>query len=321
MARKKGEMKRNIIFVMLIVIICWIGWCEGEGGRGGFEHKRIGIIGSGAAGSSVAYHARKLLGEEVDIEIFEKQTDIGGRVRDTTFHNSVIELGGSIYHVSNKLISQWVKEGNFTTYNPISSSSELNTPFELGIWDGEQILFQSSSSSFLHRLLTKLRGLFRYSFDAFFLDRYIKDANEKFNGIYDALDDPNLSFTTVNDLLNHLQLADLTTISLKEYLQSTVGICKPISTPKNENEQQTNNAYCDEILTGLTRVNYGQSIDQINALAGMVALIGSGDDVYSVLGGNRQTFSYAIRQSNSFLRLSSFVFSLFLSNSYFIIVN
>lgn len=45
-----------------------------------------------------------------------------------------------------------------------------------------------------------------------------------------------------------------------------------------------NENYIDEIVTALTRINYGQNT-QINALAGYISLIGSGNSVFSVKEG------------------------------------
>lgn len=97
-------MYSHVLFFVLLLVLLLVFAPDGykqDVRVGKFEHKRIAVIGAGAAGSSAAYFSRQYLGEEVDIEIFEKQSDIGGRVRDKEFHNQTIELGGSIRHVTN----------------------------------------------------------------------------------------------------------------------------------------------------------------------------------------------------------------------------
>ena len=58
----------------------------GPGPAGGGRW-RIGIIGSGIAGSFSAFFAREALGDAAEIVVFERQPYVGGRVR-------TIEIGG-----------------------------------------------------------------------------------------------------------------------------------------------------------------------------------------------------------------------------------
>lgn len=135
-------------------------------------------------------------------------------------------------------------------------------------------------------------GLSRYGLDSYWVGQEANRVLDLFLGVYDLLEQR--SFRRVEDLLDGLQLRSLTTLSLQEHLEKG-GFCS-----------WNGGAFCHEIVTGLTRVNYGQSMD-LNALVGLVALIGSTDDVRTVVGGNNQVFQYALWRANAAVHWNSSV--------------
>src|SRR5947209_14138177 len=60
---------------------------------------RIGIIGSGIAGSSAALFLRRALGKDMDIVVFERARRIGGRTSHIEADGTVMETG-ALYGVA-----------------------------------------------------------------------------------------------------------------------------------------------------------------------------------------------------------------------------
>lgn len=258
---------------------------------------RVGIIGAGAGGSATAYFLRQLAGEEIDIEIFEKTDIVGGRVKSIDFAGEHVELGGSIYHKENKLYADLVKQGKFDTFDPIHGKSDpkIKKPSQyneeqslMGIWNGKEFLFEESTSKWVNII----QGLWRYGMDGKYVGDEADKTLHKFLKIYELLE--RKSYKSVEELLRALDLYDLTQVNLKDHLFSN-HLC-----------DYNQGTYCNEIVTALTRINYGQSMD-LNALVGLIALIGSTDDVLSVVGGNNKVLEYAIWKSQSLLRYQSSV--------------
>lgn len=196
----------------------------------------------------------------------------------------VVEVGGSLYHKDNRLMARLVEEAGLEAFNPVHSAARGSEPVLLGVWDGEDVLFQESSSW----LYSTVAGLWRYGYSAIAVAAEASSVLKQFLTIYPhLLDDEFVGFETVEGLLDAMGLRHLTTVSLREHLHAN-GLCSGWGDGR----------YCDEIVAGLTRVNYGQSLD-LNALVGLIALIGSTGDVRAVRGGNYQAMEYAITAANA----------------------
>jgi len=263
-----------------------------------FGHNpRIAIVGAGAGGSSTALHLRECLGAEADIEVFERASKAGGRVQSLEFGTSHNEVGGAVYHVKNKIFADLVQQGKYRTFVPLQEHTEPSVTAQdlstmasdlMGVWDGKQWAFMESTST----LANWWHGLSRYGLDSYWVGKEADRVLEMFLRVYDLLEIR--SFRRVEDLLDALELRSLTTLSLQQHLEQG-GFCS-----------WNNKAFCQEIVTGLTRVNYGQSMD-LNALVGLIALIGSTDDVRTVVGGNNQVFQYALWRANAAVHWNSTV--------------
>ena len=87
----------------------------------------IGIVGAGIGGTSAAYFLRELFGDDVEIDIFEKQ-HVGGRLAPVTISGHNYNAGGTIIHPAN------VYMVNFTdilgkTFSLITWFTKLPTNF------------------------------------------------------------------------------------------------------------------------------------------------------------------------------------------------
>ena len=75
----------------------------------------LAIVGGGVGGTSAAYFLSQLIDEKTkgilkyQIDIFEQNSRIGGRVATVNVSGKVFEAGGSIIHIRNKYARDLVK--------------------------------------------------------------------------------------------------------------------------------------------------------------------------------------------------------------------
>ena len=76
----------------------------------------LAIIGAGIGGTSSAHFIRKKFGPSCDITIYESG-HIGGRLATTVMAGKEYEVGGSIIHSANKLMTEFLEEtGNLNSF-------------------------------------------------------------------------------------------------------------------------------------------------------------------------------------------------------------
>eukprot|EP01041_Mallomonas_annulata_P002673 gene2673-5260_t len=246
---------------------------------------RICVIGSGVSASTFTLFLRReiistfnLERPEVTIDMYERSI-LSGRVRSISFQTSngekIIELGAAIFHLSN----YYMKTISSILYLTISKPSRTNSL--LGLYNGNQIIFQSHPWS----LLTQLSMIWRYGIvDIFKVRNAIQNIANKFYQLYNLqhgrdlenlsqsttasnssmnmkniLANSKQSFQTVESLLKAVDLYNLTQISIEEYLVTEIKL-------------STNSKFLRELITAAIRVNYNQNLT-INALVGAIGLI------------------------------------------------
>ena len=69
----------------------------------------LGIIGAGIGGTSAAHFLRKKFGPSCSITIFEEK-DVGGRLATVEMAGKEYEVGGSIIHSANLLMTELLEE-------------------------------------------------------------------------------------------------------------------------------------------------------------------------------------------------------------------
>lgn len=72
---------------------------------------KVAVIGSGIGGSSAAYFTRELLGANARIDVFEKDTKVGGRMAVVKVDGDAIESGASVIHESNRYVTKFCEIG------------------------------------------------------------------------------------------------------------------------------------------------------------------------------------------------------------------
>ncbi|KAI9428756.1 FAD/NAD(P)-binding domain-containing protein, partial [Russula earlei] len=241
---------------------------------------RIAIIGAGAGGSSAAFwisKAKERYNLDVTVDVYERSDYIGGRSTTAHPYNDTayepVELGASIFVGVNKNLQRAVKEFNFSLYGFDDEDGDL------GIWDGEQVLYTAKGSGTLASLLSKLKFLWRYGYRSpTKTQELIRAMLDKYVTLYDPDTPKWASIEALNDALNWTEFITQTGA---EYFQS-----------RGISEQ-----YATEIIEAGTRVNYAQNIDRIHALEAMCSLAADGG--VSVRGGNWQIFEQFVKRSGA----------------------
>ncbi|XP_044470383.1 farnesylcysteine lyase isoform X2 [Mangifera indica] len=252
----------------------------------------ICIIGGGMAGSSLAHFLRlyspPTTPQLPDIHIFERNGIVGGRMATITISNHTFEAGASILHPKNHHALNFTKLLNLKIKQP-SSSDESHS---FGIWDGEKFVFKTlsvdSKLPFVQKIVSFANSVYifmRYGLSLLKMQGFVESAVERFLKYYESFERRPV-FESVDEMLKWAGLYNLTTRSLREEV-SDVGLSRLLT---------------QELVTVITRINYGQSID-ISGLAGAVSLAGSGGGLWAVEGGNWQMAAGLINRSNVTLHL------------------
>lgn len=68
-------------------------------------------------------------------------------------------------------------------------------------------------------------------------------------------------------------------------------------------ENKVSPLFAEEMISAATRANYAQSVEQIHAFSGLVAM--KADNAFSIRGGNEQLFQRLLNDSGALLRLNT----------------
>lgn len=261
----------------------------------GRSSPRVGVIGGGIGGTSVAYFVSKQIPGS-SITVFE-MGKVGGRLATVTIDGREYESGGSIIHSANKYMVDYLdicglKKKNGTSEYGVGSGFAIHK-------DGE-IVFQESTNF----VLNTAQMIWRYGLWSLLkLDRFVTHVLDTFKDqIYPKLDGGQ-GFTSVSEFLEEVspiskygensgEMLELTKISLWSQLVDRVGISPLL---------------VEELGTVATRVNYGQFTQSMHAFVGSVGLAGTQGDLWAVEGGNYKVAECALERAGAKLVLSQVV--------------
>lgn len=74
---------------------------------------KIGVIGSGIAGASYVHFINQSAAKHITIEVYEKNTRLGGRVKKDTLGGGLIEQGATLIHSSNHYLKDIIDTYDF----------------------------------------------------------------------------------------------------------------------------------------------------------------------------------------------------------------
>ncbi|KAL5753453.1 hypothetical protein ACOSP7_023630 [Xanthoceras sorbifolium] len=243
------------------------------------------IIGTGIGGSSVAHFLRRYSPDPSRILMFERHGVVGGRMATVTISGETFEAGASILHPKNYHALNYTKYLNLKRREPSSSDS-------FGIWDGKKFLLKTitvrSKVPIVEKMVSLVNSVHlvaRYGFSLLKMQTFVEDTVERFLKYYEDVEGRPV-FESVEGMLKWAGLYNLTRRTLEDEL---IGA-------------KLSPLLMRELVTVITRVNYGQSIS-ISGLAGAVSLAGSGGGLWAVEGGNWQIAAGLINRSDVELHL------------------
>ncbi|CAE6398946.1 unnamed protein product [Rhizoctonia solani] len=247
---------------------------------------KVAIIGAGAAGSSAAFwlsRAKSRLGENVTITIYDKNDYVGGRSTTVRPYDDAtiptVELGASIYVDANKNIARAVKEFNLFTVEYGDESEEI------GIWNGNEFVLTLNNEGW-RSWWTTAKLFWRYGYSSPLKVRaLVKDMVNSYMNLYQ----PRTPHPSIASISSSLNFTHITAVSTSKYLADN-GV-SPL--------------FVHELVEAATRVNYGQNVDDIHALEGMVSMAANG--AHSVAGGNWQVFDRWVKESGAKVHLGTAV--------------
>ncbi|CAG8509062.1 3443_t:CDS:2 [Racocetra fulgida] len=238
---------------------------------------------AGAGGSSASYWISEAFANSstsIKTTVYEQLSQVGGRAlifnytRDNT--QVLVELGASIfidanYHMTNSAIKFGLEFINY--------GEELKNP-KAGIWDGDQFVFEQSSSSYWD--ISKL--IWKYGWAPIKVQRLVSATISKFLKTYEFKE----PFKSVDSEAERLHL-DLERKFTAQYYFSEL---------KNINQ-----LYLQHMVEPMSRVNYGQNLGEIHAMGAFISLAPTG--AKSIKGGNYRLFEKFIEHSGATLNLNT----------------
>ncbi|KAK8717227.1 hypothetical protein V6N13_044503 [Hibiscus sabdariffa] len=268
------------------------------------------IVGSGIGGSSVAHFLRHYFHptpshpNPPNINIFERRSVVGGRMATVSIGGETFEAGASILHPKNYHALNYSKLLGLKVKPP--PASEDDDSMSLGFWDGKKFVFKSlevdSKIPWVQKIVSYFNSFqlfFRYRFSLLKMSSFVESTVDSFLKYYESHEKRPV-FETVDEMLKWAGLYNLTTRTLQDELVQV----------------KISPLMIDELITVITRINYGQSVS-ISGLAGAVSLAGSGGGLWALEGGNYQMAAGLIKSSNVSLHLNEEIESISYLGEYY----
>lgn len=206
----------------------------------------VGIIGGGIAGSSNAYFLNKFLDKDVEITLYEKQREFGGRTKSHYMADGTrLDIGGTSIIMENRYGVE------FTKMCKVSFAPKLNTE-RLVLWDEEKkkIVFQESEN----QGLTIANVLLKYHLKMFSAKREVNLMLQKFLKVY-HLQDKLETFNSLKEFMDKIGLYSYTQTTFDKFIQQN---------------SLFGQQFWRDFLVPILRVNYNQN-SQATAFVSMVS--------------------------------------------------
>ena len=186
-------------------------------------------------------------------------------------------VGGSVIHPRNEYAV------NLTKFFGLNRTHDFPIALTFGLYDGNEIVFQSHRYRFLSSLINQLRLLWRYGVDLFNLDPWIEGMLKWYGKIYPA-QRAKTAFSSVYDLFHSMNSL------FDDMVGTTIG--------KYLTELGFGQRFNKELARIAMRCNYGQDLD-IHAFVGAISLAGTQGGLWSVKDGNFRIAEEALKASEA----------------------
>ncbi|CDO76404.1 hypothetical protein BN946_scf184937.g18 [Trametes cinnabarina] len=253
---------------------------------------RIAIIGAGAAGSSAAFwiaRGKERCGLDVEIDLYDKNPYIGGRsivvfpYGDESLEPA--ELGASIFIQNNRNLWRAVDEFGLSR-----TGFDEGVDDTMGIWDGKEFVLTTSGGGLLSDWLSKIKILWRYGWKAPTRTQNLVDTMvDRFLPLYSPAPP---QWSNISSAVSALGWTEAVAETTAEYFDL----------------HDIDKRWTRELVEAATRVNFGQNVDKIHALGGLISLAPTGAS--SVKGGNFQIFEHFVANSTASVYLNTTVKSI-----------
>lgn len=273
------------------------------------------IIGAGISGATAAYFISQLH-PSPRITVFERSNGVGGRIQ--TLHNYPchkhpssgseqnsnnkrfsVETGASIIANDNLLMRHFTRILNLSKSPErfTDSEKEKSTTTSIALWNGDEFVFRLFSSS----LRSAIYAISRYKLSLLRSRNFVK----KLFKLYTTNLYPSASSSILNDISNWNASK-----TVHDLLQTELyNLSQLLFLPHTIDKLKFSEIYINEMVAAITRVNYGQDVHDMNALAGAIALAGAADNLWNVDGGNHQIVEGLLKLSGASLLLDTHVLS------------
>ena len=154
---------------------------------------------------------------------------------------------------------------------------------ELGIWNGEEMILQTSKED---SWWDKAKLLWRYGLAPIYTNRLMKATVDKFLSFYE---EPIFPFDNLSNAAYKVGLTTATAATGEQFLKEN-GIA---------------DKFAEEIIQASTRVNYAQNLGLIHGLETMVCM--ATDGAMAVEGGNWQIFANMLKSAQAEVKLNTTV--------------
>jgi hypothetical protein len=184
----------------------------------------VAIIGSGMGGSGTAYFLREKMGMNVEIVVFEKAAEAGGRTRTIEFAGLTLDAGAAAISSANAYLNEIVQKFNLSQpegkgvlrqtarklqgmsadgARAITPAAQINSVAsdKFGIWNGTDFVFQSGTG--MWELLPRL--LLRYGMSVVRAKLLVQSAVSRLSQIY-ALQKAGVYFDSPQTMYEELGL-------------------------------------------------------------------------------------------------------------------
>ncbi|KAI9596871.1 Prenylcysteine lyase-domain-containing protein [Syncephalis fuscata] len=273
---------------------------------------RVAIIGAGIAGSSAAYYLNnpQLLSLQngtsagpIAVDIYEKNNEPGGRVTSRLFYNgdpedndgdsipnqTGVDLGASLFVGANyNLMSLSTALGLERNSHPLV---DLRMSSVDGLWNGQTLAYAIDDGSIWDpkTWMKHPEIATRYGGIATLTERFypaVAAFLKQFNTIYNH----HGQWSNVADVVEKLGMKDLALTTFYDHLTGQLGMPS---------------LFVDELISALTRNNYGLDARSIHAVAGFISCIPIIDKVYDIKGGNQKLVKTLVDASKARIFLST----------------
>ena len=245
------------LLILSSIFVNTVGWMFGSAE----EELTVAIVGAGIGGASTAHFVREKY-PNATIIVFEKER-AGGRIKSDDFEGQTVEVGASTWQRNHRYMNSFCSILGIETKDPRDGRGSY------GIWNGKDIVFRQSSSSF-KMVLSMIR---RYGLSPLYCQSLVSELVDNYNDIYEIVNDPSTypPWESIEEILRHIELYDMSQETMKSVLR----------------DRGFTAAFIDEMIEGILRNNFGQSSAEVNAMAGLLSLKSGADDLRTAIGGNK----------------------------------